>query len=75
MASSILFFLVTNLGVWLWFGTYGPGFDGLWHCYVAAIPFFRYTLAGDMFFATVLFGSYALALTTTRASVLTTEVN
>ena len=44
-----------------WFGTYERGLAGLWHCYVAAIPFFRYTLTGDMIFAVVLFGGYALA--------------
>ena len=62
LASSLLFFVVTNFGVWLWFGTYHSSLGGLWHCYVAAIPFFRYTLAGDLFFSVVLFGSYALAL-------------
>ena len=72
--SSIVFFLVTNLGVWLWFGTYEPGLQGLWHSYVAAIPFFRYTLAGDLFFAVVLFGSYALALSWVPAQEPATEV-
>jgi len=62
LASSVLFFLVTNFGVWLGFNTYDRSWSGLVDCYVAAIPFFRYTLAGDMFFATVLFGSYALAV-------------
>jgi hypothetical protein len=62
LASSVLFFLVTNFGVWLGFNTYDRTWSGLMECYVAAIPFFRYTLAGDMFFAIVLFGSYALAI-------------
>jgi hypothetical protein len=34
---------------------------GLLQCYAAALPFFRYTLAGDMFFAVVLFGGYTWA--------------
>ena len=62
LGSSVLFFLVTNFGVWLGFNTYDRSWTGLLDCYVAAIPFFRYTLAGDMFFAVVLFGSYALAM-------------
>jgi hypothetical protein len=62
LLSSILFFFVTNFGVWLGFTTYETSWSGLWQCYLAAIPFFRYTLAGDLFFAIVLFSSYALAL-------------
>jgi hypothetical protein len=34
---------------------------GLIQCYAMAIPFFRYTLCGDLFFAVTLFGSYAVA--------------
>lgn len=66
LASSLLFFVVTNFGVWCMFGTYDRSLAGLGHCYVAAIPFFRYTLAGDMSFAIMLFGSYALALSAAR---------
>lgn len=61
LLSSVLFFVVTNFGVWLWFGAYEPSFAGLVHCYAAAIPFFRHTLAGDLAFSVVLFGSYAAA--------------
>jgi hypothetical protein len=35
--------------------------EGLAACYVAAIPFFRNALLGDAFYATVLFGAWALA--------------
>jgi len=62
LASSVVFFLVTNLGVWYWFGGYERSAAGLVECYVAAVPFFRYTLAGDIFFSVVLFGGYALAV-------------
>ena len=34
---------------------------GLAACYVAAIPFFQNTLAGDLVYATLLFGGFALA--------------
>ncbi len=75
LASSVLFFLVTNFGVWCWFGTYDRSLAGLWHCYVAAIPFFRYTLAGDVFFSAALFGGYALALSLGRTREVALEAN
>ena len=61
LASAILFFVVTNFGVWLSSGMYPPTLAGLAACYVAAIPFFQNTLAGDLFFAALLFGGFALA--------------
>lgn len=75
LLSSVLFFLVTNFGVWLGFPTYETSWSGLAECYAAAIPFFRYTLAGDLFFAVVLFGSYALALALAPAQQPATEAN
>ena len=59
LVSSCLFYVVTNFGAWLWFDMYARSWAGLWECYVAALPFFRYTLAGDATFAFVLFGGYA----------------
>ena len=61
LASSILFYLVTNFGVWLLMDYYPKTAAGLVACYVAAIPFFQNTLAGDLFFAALLFGGFALA--------------
>jgi hypothetical protein len=61
VASSILFFAITNFGTWLTSGMYPHSLAGLQACYVAAIPFFRNTIAGDLFYAAVLFGGFALA--------------
>jgi hypothetical protein len=61
LASSALFFVLTNFGMWLFSGFYPPTVEGLVACYVAAIPFFQNTLAGDLFFSAVLFGGFALA--------------
>jgi len=61
VASSILFFVLTNFGMWLFSGFYPLTWPGLVACYVAAIPFFQNTLAGDLFFTALLFGSFALA--------------
>ena len=60
VASSVLFFVVTNFGTWLLSGMYPMTAAGLAACYVAAIPFFQNTVAGDLFYAGVLFGGFGL---------------
>ncbi|PHQ34552.1 DUF6580 family putative transport protein [Rhodopirellula bahusiensis] len=59
LIGSVLFFLVTNLGVW--FVAYPSTLTGLTACFTAAIPFFQYTLAGDLLYTGLFFGVYALA--------------
>ena len=61
IASSVLFFVLTNFGMWLSSGFYPRTLAGLEACYVAAIPFFQNTVAGDLFFTGLLFGGFALA--------------
>jgi hypothetical protein len=61
VASSVLFFAITNLGVWLKGIYYPQTLSGLAACYVAAIPFFQNTLAGDLFYAALLFGGFRVA--------------
>jgi hypothetical protein len=61
VAGSVSFFIITNFGMWLFSGFYPLTPAGLAACYVAAIPFFQNTLAGDLFYATLLFGGFALA--------------
>jgi len=58
--SSVLFFAVTNFGTWLDSGMYPQTLAGLSACYVAAIPFFQNTIAGDLFYSALLFGGFAL---------------
>ncbi len=60
LVASSLFFLISNLGVWLG-GWYGMTLMGLVACYTNAIPFFGYTLAGDLAFSIVLFGAWELS--------------
>ncbi|MEM1069477.1 MAG: DUF6580 family putative transport protein [Planctomycetota bacterium] len=57
LAASSLFFLISNLGVWM-SGWYAMTFAGLIACYVNAIPFFGYTIAGDLTYTVLLFGAY-----------------
>jgi hypothetical protein len=60
LASSFIFFLVTNFGTWALSGMYPPTMSGLAACFVAAIPFFQNTVAGDLFYVALLFGGFAL---------------
>lgn len=50
--SSLLFFIITNFGVWLM--GYPKTLEGFIMCYTLAIPFFGYSLIGDLFFFYVL---------------------
>lgn len=54
--ASLLFFVVTNFAVWLSGELYPKTWGGLIACYVAALPFFRNSFAGDVLFTAVLFG-------------------
>ena len=56
--SSILFFLITNFGVWLAGDLYSKNITGLTQSYVMAIPFFRNTVIGDLLYTGLFFGSY-----------------
>ena len=58
--GSLVFFLVTNLGVWAGGTLFEKSVSGLIACYTAAIPFFWNTLFGDLFYVGVFFGAYAL---------------
>ena len=60
VGSSVLFFVVTNVGSWLTMPMYPLTFEGLIAAYTAAIPFFHLTLVGDLVFVGVLFGGFAL---------------
>lgn len=62
VASSIVFFLITNFGVWLQSGMYTRDLAGLIQCYIYALPFFRNTLFGDLLYVGLFFGSYELVL-------------
>jgi hypothetical protein len=60
LAGAIQFFLVTNFALWaLAIGRYPKTFDGLVSCYLAGIPFFWNTLAGDALYVSMLFGGMA----------------
>lgn len=60
-AATLLFFVVTNFGVWTLGGLYPKTPAGLGDCYVAAIPFLGNTLASSLLYSALLFGGLALA--------------
>ena len=62
LASSLAFFAATNLAVWYGSSWYPQSWQGLVECYAAALPFLKYTLLGDLFYACLLFGGYAAAV-------------
>jgi hypothetical protein len=61
ITGSCLLFLLTNFAVWAGGALYPHTAGGLAECFAAAVPFFRNSLAGDCFYAAVLFGVWALA--------------
>ena len=61
VASAILFFAITNFGVWAIDHLYPRTLAGLASCYIAAIPFFRNTLLSGLFYSVLLFGGIAAA--------------
>lgn len=61
LMMSCLFFAVTNFAVWASGAWYPMSVEGLASCYTNAVPFFKYTLAGDIVFSTALFGIYAFS--------------
>lgn len=60
LSCSLAFFLITNFAVWMFGAMYPATMAGLVTCYVAALPFLKYTIAGDLFWAGALFGGYRL---------------
>ncbi len=52
LTGAMIFFIVTNFGVWI-NGSYGYSFNGLIMCYIVAIPFFTYTIISTVFYSTI----------------------
>lgn len=62
VATSVIFFLVSNFGVWFSGNMYPKTMNGLMACYTAGIPFFKNTLLGDLLYTGVLFGIFEMSL-------------
>ncbi len=60
LMASVLFFTLSNLGVWLTGRIYPLTMSGLITCFAAGVPFFKYTLMSDIAYSAVLFGTFEL---------------
>lgn len=60
VASSALFYVISNFGVWLTGTLYPLTLAGLGTCYVAGLPFYRNAAIGDLLYAAAFFGLYAM---------------
>ena len=58
LLSSLIFFIISNFGVWML--DYPHTIEGLVMCYTLAIPFFGYSIMGDLFWGYTLKYSYKL---------------
>jgi hypothetical protein len=53
LVGACIFFIVTNLGVWLT-GVYGLSIPGLVYSYTIAIPFFAYSVLSTLCFSVII---------------------
>lgn len=63
LTASVIFFLLSNFGVWASSLAYPKDINGLMACYAIALPFFDNTILGDLFFTFVLFGVFEILKT------------
>ena len=61
LIGSLVFFLITNFGVWS-LGIYGYTINGLILCYTLAIPFFSYSLISTFIFSGIIETVYKFLL-------------
>ena len=69
--SSLIFFIISNFGVWATGSFYEANLQGLIYCYIMAIPFFTNTLLSTILFAClfeVLLKSKTIFLTKTSTT-------
>ena len=56
--SSLIFFIISNFGVWYGSGLYSFNLIGLISCYINALPFYYNTLISFLFYSYILIGSF-----------------
>ncbi len=71
--GSVLFFLITNAAVWAFGTMYVHNFAGLMESYAMAVPFFRNSLMGDLFYTGILVGAVELGFVGVRRLVFVRE--
>jgi len=58
VGGTMLFFIITNFGVWLSGSMYPKTWEGVIACYIAAVPFLHYMMLGTLFYSAVFFGVF-----------------
>lgn len=58
LSFSIVFFLITNFGTWVSGTMYPKTASGLVTCMMAGIPYFKWTLLGNLVYTPILFFSF-----------------
>jgi len=66
VTGSVIFFVITNFGVWKLGSMYSKDIEGLISAYILAIPFFKNALIGDFFYTAGLFGIQQILSLNTR---------
>lgn len=74
IVASVIFFLATNWAVWQFSPWYAKSLAGLLQCYTLALPFFRNTMLGDLFYTSVLFGAYEAVIILMKQKRLNIQV-
>ena len=67
-SASLVFYAASNLAHWWFTYTYAHDWQGLVRCYWRALPFLKYTLAGDLLWSAALFSAYAAARAMARGA-------
>jgi hypothetical protein len=53
ICGALIFFMITNFGVWS-SGMYGYTLQGLYTCFILAIPFFGYSIVSTLIFSSLI---------------------
>ncbi len=69
VVSSVIFYLVTNFGVWM-MGWYPQTSKGLLDCYILGLPFLRTFTVATLVYSVVFFGAYELIASKVRNTKL-----
>ncbi len=69
--SCLLFFIISNFGVWLFSDLYPLNIQGFIACYTAAIPFLQNNLIGTIIFALII----ELVLSFNKTKIFIRKVN
>jgi len=62
ITAGVVFYIISNFGVWMTGNLYPKTFAGLIMSYEAGLPFFRNTILGNVFYSFVLFGLYEFVI-------------